>query len=296
MRQLVAQNRALRTLLNVAGQAIMVAAIVFLVIRLMQNWNEIAADVERLTAVPLVVAGLLVLAMLLLMPVGWALGLNAVGANLSWRLSFSIYYQVSILHYLPGTIWYLPGRAVLCQRQGIALSTFTKSIFLEMFFLLAAGGVFAGRGIAVYTEQPVLLALSALAAGAAAVMILWPGWVLSAGGRWPAAEKVERGRLLWMFLVYLVIWFVYGGAIAVLLQPLARTTVPALLDTVAINTAAWLVGFLSLAPTGMGVRELSLATLLGSAAGTMGIVASLCERVMELGLELALWLVARRMR
>lgn len=278
------------------GQVLMFAALFFVVARLAENWTRIASDVSQLTAIPLLEAVLLTLTMLVLMPFGWTYALRASGADIGFQAGFSIYYRVSIFHYLPGSIWYLPGRALLCQKQGVSVLEFSRSILLEMLFLLASGGILAGWGLATYLGQPIILVLCVLAAGAAIITILWPVFVLSGAGRLPCPAKVDRRLLLAMFLVYMAVWFAYGGAIAILLQALANVPTPPVVQVVAVNSAAWLAGFLSLAPTGMGVREVSLATILGLDLGTAALVASLAQRVMEVCLELILWIIARWMQ
>jgi uncharacterized protein (TIRG00374 family) len=62
---------------------------------------------------------------------------------------------------------------------------------------------------------------------------------------------------------------------------------------VLVNTAAWIVGFLSFIPTGLGVREVVLVLLfMSSIGGATVIAASLIQRMVELACEGVLWLVA----
>lgn len=277
-----------------AGQIFMLGALYVLALRLGQQWPRIASDVSRMRVIPAAGALLATLALLLLMSAGWTFALRAVGASISLRAGLAIYYQASIFRYLPGAVWHLPGRAYLCQQQGISLTAFAQSTFLELFFLLGCGAVLAGWGMAAYLSRPEFLALSAGAAGAIGLVILWPDRLLAAAKtRALIPDTLNRCALLSMLLVYAAVWFAYGGAVALLLHALPGTRPPPLLTVVITNTAAWAAGFLSLSPAGLGVRELGLSVMLGAELSAAAVVASLTQRVMEVFLEGVLWGVAK---
>jgi uncharacterized membrane protein YbhN (UPF0104 family) len=277
-----------------AGQFLMIAALYFLFNQLAQNWGRIAPDLLRMQIGPLVGALLLVLAMLLLMALGWTFALRASGALITLQSGFIIYYQASIFRYLPGAIWHLPGRAYLCQKQGIALSTFAQSAFLELFFLLATCGVWAGWGISIYLGNSLALGLTAIAAGAILLAIVSPYSLMFAAGKIGFSPRVaSRWTLVGMLLIYILVWSSYGGAIALLLHAIPGIQAPSIVSMIAINSAAWGAGFLSLSPFGLGIRELGLATMLGSSLGTVAVVASLVQRFMEISLECLLWTIAK---
>ena len=277
-----------------AGQFFMLGAVYILGLHLREQWLYIAADLTRMRVIPAAGALLATLVLLLLMSMGWTFALRAVGASISLRAGFSIYYQASIFRYLPGAVWHLPGRAYLCQRQGISLTSFAQSTFFELFFLLGCGAVLAGWGMATYFSRPEFIALSAAAAGAIGLVIAWPDRLLAvARKRALISHAPNRRMLLVMLLIYAAVWFAYGGAIALLLHALPGTLPPPLLTVVTINTAAWAAGFLSLSPAGLGVRELGLSVMLGTGLSAAAVAASLTQRAMELFLEGFLWGVAK---
>ena len=279
-----------------AGQLLMAIALYLLAARLMYNWQQVALDLSHMQKLPVAGAAILTLAMLLLMPVGWTLAMRAAGVRMSLRSGFAVYYRASILRYLPGAVWYLPGRAYLCQKEGVSLTAFAHSALLELFFSLASGGVLAGWGLAMYLGRPVLRALSVGAAIAIILMIVWPRRLFPThdAGPHPAGIIAERRKLLLgMLLTYSLVWFMFGGAVALMLQALPGVQPPDLLHMVIANTTAWAAGFVSLAPTGLGVRELGLSMMLGPSLGNAAILASFGQRAIELVTEILLWLVAR---
>jgi uncharacterized membrane protein YbhN (UPF0104 family) len=290
----LANNRLLKTVVTVVGQVLMGVALYLLATQLMRNWEQIASDLVNMQIGFLAAALFLTLVMLLMMALGWTLALQATGVQITLRTGFIIYYRTSILRYLPGSVWNFPGRAYLCQKQGIAISAFAQSTFLELFFLLATCGVWAGWGMANYFGSPFPLILSAVAAGAILTVIKWHRFVLSAIGRIAFMPPIKnRHTLLSILLVYTLIWVIYGEAIVLLLQAMPGIRPPPILLAIATNSAAWAAGFLSLSPFGLGVRELGLAVMLGPELSMAAILASLVLRCMEIGFEGLLWITAR---
>jgi len=272
----------------------MVGTLYVLGLRLKEQWPIIASDLSRMRVLPVGGALLATLSLLLLMSAGWTFAVRAVGGSISLYSGFSIYYQASIFRYLPGAIWHLPGRALLSQQRGISLTTFAQSAFLELFFLLGSGVILAGWGMAVYLSRPEFLALSIVAVAVLVCLIAWPEQLLVLIWRKTFQPGViNRCALLAMFFIYAAVWFVYGGAIGLLLYALPGTQPPSLLTMVITNTAAWAAGFISLSPAGLGVRELSLSVMLGADLSAAAVAASLTQRVMEVGLEGLLWGVAK---
>jgi uncharacterized membrane protein YbhN (UPF0104 family) len=289
------KNRSLRRVVKVAGQALMLVALYFVALRLLTSWKQVSASLAQMQLLPLVGAALLTLIMLLLMSTGWTLALAALGAYPGFRTGFYLYYWASLYRYLPGAIWHLPGRAYLCQKRGISLATFTRSALLELFLLLSSGGILAALGLARHLGKPVLNGLSLPIGLAIAAVLLWPDALLKFRQKPGASPEapVRRAWLIGMLAVYLGVWFSYGSAVTLALQALPVGRLPGLLAMVTTNTAAWAAGFLSLAPVGLGVRELSLSVLLGPGLGAAAILASLTQRIMEVILEAFLWLAAR---
>ena len=158
--------------------------------------------------------------MQLLMPWGWTLTLRQVGVPLTGRAGFDIYYRSSILRYLPGSLWYLPNRAYLCQQRGIPLASFTRSVSLELYSLLTIGGILGGAAAALRLRSiwPGLFGAACLLG----LILIWlnPGWVQRAFGK-SSDIDLQSGRwpgLMRIFLVYAGMWLAYGLAVALLLM------------------------------------------------------------------------------
>jgi uncharacterized membrane protein YbhN (UPF0104 family) len=291
-----AQSRALHWLRFIASEALFVAAAFFLAMRLLSEWNQLLPRLQHihwgyLTAALAPTAG-----MLALMSLGWTLAMRQVGVRLGRQAGFSIYYRSSILRYLPGSFWYLPGRAYFCQRRGIALTTFAHGAFIELFCLLNVAGILAGLVGLVRIGWGGAVLLSALCSLVIFATIVWPQ-LLDWSPRLSqcTSDPLDncRHNLFCLCLVDLATWVLYGSGFYIILLSMSNITLPSPLYVLSSNTAAWLLGFVSFVPAGLGIREGALVFLLPTLSADNIIIASIIQRILELGLEGIFWLIAR---
>jgi uncharacterized membrane protein YbhN (UPF0104 family) len=272
------------------------AALVFMARYVLGHWAEVVAYAGALRWQYVLLAAGCTLVMLALMPVGWWLALRRAGAALPPGQAFRIYCRSSIVRYVPGSLWYLPTRSVLSGQAGCATAGVVRSMALEHFVLLAVGGALAGAGLAVRFEAPALLLISLACAAALMSALIWPQWFERMTHREPAHGERPRLNLVAMIVVYAGVWLSYGLSMAALFAGSgggqARSP-GAVLYTVCATAAAWLTGFVSFLPAGLGIRDASLAVLLdhmGPAAYV--VVVSIMQRFLEMALEGVLFLAA----
>jgi glycosyltransferase 2 family protein len=298
LRLLLSSDTARRSK-GLIGRALAVVALGFLISELARNWQAIAPYLEHARPAYLMVALVPTLAMQLLMSLGWTSALRWFGVAISVSDGFGIYYRSSIFRYLPGSLWYLPSRAYLCQQRGISLTTFARSVSLELLMLLTTGGLLGAAAIAVRLQSnwPWMIGLACLAV--LVVLQVWPER-LRRLFRDSSVVRGERVLLLAIGLVYLGMWFAYAVTIALLLAGLGLSManpIGSLLYILSANTAAWLIGFLSPVPAGVGIREAALVGFFQPIAPAPYIIfVSLVQRMLELLLECCLWVVAIRMK
>jgi glycosyltransferase 2 family protein len=270
-------------------------ALFFLVRHIVLNWQQVFPLVQRIRLDYLVLAAVLTLAMQLLMPVGWRLSLRWAGSPMSALDAFTTYYRSSIFRYVPGSLWYLPTRAILAQACGVPLRAFTAGSILELAFLLGVAGVLAGAALAAWSDRVGFLALSAVCLLGLTLLVASPAWLrrLILGGQ---PDHGSRLIVMQALLVYCGIWLTYGASLFALLlsfDVVAGFSFGDAAYVVAANAAAWTAGFLSFVPAGIGVREISLLGLFRTVAPAAPLLMiSLVQRSIELLLEAGLWLAA----
>jgi len=276
------------------GYLLMVLSFYFLYSSVKSSWLQVVSGLHRINGFYLLAAFLLTGIMLLLMPLGWKSALTALGFPMKARLATLIYFRTSLFRYLPGSFWQFTARAYVAQQHGVSLSLYAGSSFMELFFLLAVGGVFSGMGLATYFNNSFFLLVS-LAAGLAVPSLLSGGSRL-VSRRWPILDKkrlaANGGALMALAGYYLLVWPAYGAAVYIILNAFPESYQVGMVKTIGLNTLAWFIGFLSLSPGGLGVREMGLALLLPPEYKAAAIMAALIQRIMEMVWEAILWLVS----
>jgi glycosyltransferase 2 family protein len=242
---------------RVVAQVLLVAALVFALVRLRSIWHDSHVALGR------VEWGVLAAAFLLsLVGVGaggfvWLSILRHLGVDTQRRWA-AVFFQAQLGKYIPGTVWQYAGRATLARAQGIPVRPVGVSLPIEF---------------------------TALVLGAAAMSPLLLGWwgILAVGALAVAAVAVER-RLAprapstvvagaRASLYYLCTWAVIGFGFWLTARALVTVRVHDLPVYAGAYGVAWLVGFVAVyAPGGLGVRE---AVLVGLLAGRLGTVDAL---------------------
>jgi hypothetical protein len=198
---------------------------------------------------------------------GWGIILGMLSGF--WRPidHLRIYTLTVITRRLPGTFWYIVGRVVLYERLGVARSVTALAGGFE-FAATVIGGllvaivtwplVLSAQGVSLWW---LLLALGLCAALLNPPAVRWAVRRLSPDHHTPAVRY--RHLLAWVFL-YALVW-AFGG---VLLHAMVRAIYPLPLEQLPAMIGVWAVHgvmamlLFSFVPFGLGVTELTLATLL----------------------------------
>jgi len=215
-------------------------------------------------------------------------------------------YTLSFLpRYIPGSIWgYWSRSQWLKQSLGISYKVSALGSITEATaFVITAFTI--GVGFWVNTNDKFTLRSENAAFGFVIFIFCWLFWgfivraaldKMSDGKR---RQRLIRGPDLefavgWfsLLLPYAVFWMLYGIAVAVLAQTI--TPFKRLATTIACAAMAWVVGFIIvIIPSGLGIRETMLATLLNLTMGfpvSQGSLVAVIFRVVNLFAEFV-WLL-----
>lgn len=216
----------------------------------------------------------------------WALIMAALGAPLGPVDTARAYLLPFTARYIPGTIWGYLGRSEWLARHhavGYALSGAGSALEAGLYVIsaLAIAGVYYGGGA---------LGWGVAAAFAAVAAALWllpalaqrlrPGL----GARPPHAATLAAVAGL-----YCLFWLLHGAVIALLAHSLGEA--PPFGSATAAFSLAWAAGFLVIfVPSGLGVREGALASLLVGAGlpPTLANTVAVAGRLAIVAAELAL--------
>ncbi len=200
----------------------------------------------------------------------WALLLHQNTAS-SGQLAAAarIWLLSMITRYIPGNVWHILSRVALADQIGVAAGRVLSSATIEQVLTLLGALALFGLtlpfwGIAAGAQAWLLLLLPL------GLALLHPR-VMGAALIW-AAAKFKRPELAWHYsyrqvLVLLLAYVAANLCAGLALWTLLLGLTPVRSDQVALvigaSALAWAVGYLSfLTPSGLGVREALLTTLL----------------------------------
>lgn len=207
---------------------------------------------------------------------GWRRLLQGLGATLAYRDCFRIIFYSNLGKYLPGGVWNMVGRVALAQRQGVPALVGTASLLLEVACQLAAALLIAFATMPFWSGHGLQADGRVLALLAVAVpLAMHPrllNWVLGLGEKvlkrpFPRLP-VSYAFVLGMLAFYTLNWLLLCLGFAALAQALTPTPLTLAQSGLLVGAfpIAWNVAvFAFVFPAGLGVREVALAALLGSA-------------------------------
>jgi uncharacterized membrane protein YbhN (UPF0104 family) len=235
------------------------------------RWTDLVLPLSGTIALVLVQYALGLLA--------WRQILAALGQPLPTRPAATVFLLAQFAKYVPGNIAHQVGRVVLATRQGVAATTASLSLVLELLLLIAGSLAVASpflltRGHEVLMEaRQEGLSLSIWIAGAlaACAVLLLPAALRLIGRRYAAVlpSAVENaGACLWRaFALMTAASFVLGLSLWWLGQNLFADK--PLVAVVPLVPLCFVAGLLTPgAPAGLGVREALLLTLLSPVYGS----------------------------
>lgn len=278
---------------SIIPQTLVIVAFFFLGKYLIENKSEIINALRETQPIYMMLGIVLTLLMLVLMSVGWTFSIRLTGYKLSAMKGLIVYYRSSIFRYLPGTLWYLPGRGYFCQQEGISITAFSTSAGLELFYILSTAGLLGGIGLEMHFGRGGVI-VSVISLLVMMGLLLFPGILNLSFIRKYFSRIPSRREHFQMIVIYLIVWVTFGMSIVILLialnSPIHNNDI---FFIITVNTAAWLIGFLSFIPLGLGVRETTLVWMLGSIAPIEVVfMMSLLQRAIEISGEAGLWILA----
>jgi hypothetical protein len=215
-----------------------------------------------------------------------------------WRLAQG-YLLPFVARYIPGSVWGYLGRSQwMYQHYNIPYSKTNVASAIEVLSVLTSGLIVLCAYSVVKTAGAARLGFAGLAA--IAPILVWFGMRLAVVRRLSAFLPASIPYVailqtlpfrIWagVLSLHLVLWLCYGFALRMTVGSLELIGSPDLLTSTFMFTFAWLIGFFILfIPSGLGVRELMLSTLLTTvvaASSSVGTAAALLLRLLLLVTE-----------
>jgi uncharacterized membrane protein YbhN (UPF0104 family) len=216
------------------------------------------------------------LLMYFLQMLAWFTIMRYLGIPLRLGDTLQGFYLSFLPRYIPGTVWgYLSRSQWLEQSYAVDYAVSVMGSVLEALALVLTGLFVAGAYICANVSGSTQLILALACASLFGLALLVPRFALQIGRRvyserlpLPGGAQGARSRL-WIaaILLYFALWTVFGSALLLTINALLAVSSTDLFVSVFSASLSWVVGFLAVfVPTGIGVRELALSTLLTSHA------------------------------
>jgi hypothetical protein len=250
---------------------VLVLSLGYLGYKVWTSWDALANYRWQIRYVYLVPSFALFVVQLVVATWGWQSIMNRLARPAPFRSHIKVYGYTNLMRRIPaGVVWMIAGRAYGYRDQNIAARASVLGSVIELIVIVLTGlplAALAGWSIGLLSPTAGIGIASAILA--LSLVVLHPA-VLRQVCRWVRHELPPTGlgyrhTLTWA-LIYLLIWLISGAGlfiVAALFTDLAWTSLPTIIGIWIISN---LISYLMLlSPSGLGVKETSLAFLLGFA-------------------------------
>jgi glycosyltransferase 2 family protein len=281
---------------NIIGTIVVLIIFFFLGRMLYLNWEELSRHEWEIN-IPFLIIAFLIFLMSLSIIVGiWKRLLGKLGASLSYKKCFEVWFIALVSKYIPGKIWSSVGRVYLAKEEGVPPKVTLSSLVYEyalsgvsaFLFGITLVLIYMGREgvgnflLLLYLIPPVLILLHPRVFKAIA------SFLLKKTKRKVTLETLGYLDMLKFSGLYMFNWTVLGVVAYFFVNaiyPVPLNIFPAVAGIFALSVFAGLIAIFT--PAGLGVREGVMSYLLRPFMPLeMGIVIALGWRVGQIIVEL----------
>lgn len=241
----------------------------------------------------------------------WNQCMSAMGQRVPWQTAFWAYFYGNLGKYLPGKAMVIVLRLSSLTPLGVRRVATAVTIFMETLTMMAVGAALAAGCLAVlnldvrFTILAVVLAIGMIGASCPPLLRyviarLQPGVASDEMRQW--TQRLNWNLMLRGWVTLGLTWIGFGLSLGCLLQGMASTEMLAdsaiqfWLSTFGACSLAVVLGFISLIPSGAGVREVVLTMVLAPVVGPTAALASaiwlrITWLIVELTMAAALYFV-----
>lgn len=208
----------------------------------------------------------------------WHLITKSLGAKLTFFQNLEIWMYSNLSRFIPGGFWQYPSRVYLLNKKGVSKTLSTTAVALEGIFNLMIGGAIVVGSIFLFGldvdenifELTLLFILFFLIILFIFVNQMTINWLNKFFTRIFKKNKIELVVLPGKFLIPICISFFFqyffsGASLFFLTQGFFQLPYNLVINFIGIFTFSWLLGYITLfAPGGLGVQEISLASLMSN--------------------------------
>ncbi len=258
----------------------------FLLKDLIEVWPEAKIYIINADRRVLAISVILYMLGMFINGVAWCTILRVLDKTISMLECMNIQFTSAFARYLPGGIWGIVGKSVVCCDKGVDKSVVLFSILIEYVFIVSTAASFVllllpGSGL---NFMYVFFAIIILALIGLLVLKLLYKKVKKVNEIidlcFLMIKRMKVLDVVKITIIYVVSWALIGSGFMVLGCSFFEITVNEAIKFVACYPVSWVAGFLSPFPNGIGIREWCLNFFLGlTYAAEITILVSCLSRV-----------------
>lgn len=252
---------------------------VVLVRNIAQNWQIIVSFPWHFNGLDFILLLLFLFPIYLINGSSWFLVLRALGNKIGYFISIRIWLFANTSRFIPGVIWQYGGRVYLSSKAGVPASVALNALLVEALFVLMTSSIIA-LIIFTFWHYPTDIKFFEIAVFVLSILII----LILLFNNQKTMNKIatiyqritgKKGEIksfrlspLWIAILsisYLLQFIFAGSVLFFLTRQIVNLDWSLYAISIGIFAASWLLGYIAIiAPAGLGVQEISIATMLSS--------------------------------
>lgn len=272
----------------VATTIIVIVVALFFAKVLNKNWHDISGQFARPNLLWLALAFLGFSFYYFLRIFAWKILMKDFGHKLTVKQSGEIIMLSEFTRYVPGNVWSVLGRIGQSEKYGISKGQSFYATVLEVLTLLSAAVVVGGIASFFAQGLPVWFNLLILLGALAAILIFWFSKLLKKAVDWLIKKFGSNSEILTysiaqnykLLILFILGWFAYSFGGLFLSLAFIKLNFGQMSLVLVAMPIGWFLGFVSfITPSGLGVREASMAAILEVSLGAAGVLIASLTRL-----------------
>lgn len=260
----------MKSLRSFIKTAFVVGAILFTLIYIANQWQQIEPHLDQINWSYIALAGVIFILNMIILPLGVVLLFHFMDMKAALPDIYYAYSVSQISKYLPGSVWALPGRVFLYKDFGIPTATGINSLIAELLLMIAAAALISLIGLSQNVPQ-LQIVMGLILVGTLIFIVImkfarqqlllltWlPPKLITLIGKidWDLSFKHSLILVIFYALTWLLFGFAFELVVAAVGAPLEQPIYFA-----GLFAGAWTLGFVTIiSPGGIGIREAVLVT------------------------------------
>jgi uncharacterized membrane protein/uncharacterized membrane protein YbhN (UPF0104 family) len=278
------KNRIRRTL----TLAISIIVLLFFVKVLQGNWHDVSKNFTKPNWFWLFLAFLGFSFYYFFRIYAWKKILRDLGHSISFKQSGEIIMLSEFTRYVPGNIWSVLGRIGQSEKYGVSKNQSFYATLLEILSLLSASVVVGGIFSLFAKDLPNWFKLLVIIGAIGSIAIFWFSKIFKKLITWLLIKLKKPAEIItysifqnYQLLTILIVgWAFYAFGGLFLTLAFFKLNPNQFLLILAAMPIGWFLGYVSfITPSGIGIREASVAAILKASLGVTGVLVASFTRL-----------------